>query len=228
MAGRSNVFLLSEGKKSILIDTNPGGRWRTLDRRLRQMHVDHLDALVLTHAHYDHAGSAARLQDKYEAKVIAHIAEGPCLARGENNAIGGTNALTRLVVASLGRLFARRVHFAPCRPDILVDSFLDLGEFGFQAQVVHTPGHTVGSQSVIVDSEIAIVGDTMFGVFPWSVFPPYAEDAGQMVESWGKLLATGCRLFLPSHGTANSRILVQKDYNKRSARNKKRRQNAGQ
>ena len=215
LAGRSNVFLISSGENSILVDTSPGSRWKKLDRRLRSLGVDRLDALIVTHAHYDHAGNAARLQDKYEAKVITHIAEGPCLAKGENIGFGGTNALTRLIIASLGKLFVRRAHYEPCRPDLQIDPSYDLREFGFKARVLHTPGHSAGSLSVIVDDEIVLAGDAMFGVFPWSVFPPFAADAGQLVESWGKLLATNCRLFLPSHGTANPRQLVQKEYDKR-------------
>lgn len=223
LAGRSNVFLISNNGKNILVDTSPGRCWKKLDRRLRQLHVARLDALVLTHAHFDHAGNAARLQDMYEARVIAHIAEGPCLARGENSAVGGTHALTRLIIASLGRRFVQRARYKPCRPDIQVDPSFDLREFGFKALALHTPGHTAGSLSVIVDDEIAIVGDAMFGVFPRSVFPPYAMDAGETVRSWGKLLATKCRLFLPAHGTANPRRLVEMDFNKRMAALRKKR-----
>jgi glyoxylase-like metal-dependent hydrolase (beta-lactamase superfamily II) len=80
---------------------------------------------------------------------------------------------------------------------------------------MHTPGHTRGSLSIVVDDEIALVGDTMFGVFKGSVFPPYAENAGVMIQSWGKLLDTSCRLFIPSHGTANSRSLVERDFARR-------------
>jgi glyoxylase-like metal-dependent hydrolase (beta-lactamase superfamily II) len=69
--------------------------------------------------------------------------------------------------------------------------------------------------SVVVDNEIAIVGDAMFGIFPGSVFPPYASDVKQMIASWGVLLKTDCSLFLPAHGSANSRFLLQKDYDKR-------------
>jgi glyoxylase-like metal-dependent hydrolase (beta-lactamase superfamily II) len=228
MGGRSNVFLVASGDKYILVDTSPGSRWKTLDKRLRRLGVGRLDALVLTHAHYDHAGSAARLQDKYEAKVIAHIAEGPFLALGENNAVGGTNALTRLVVAGLGKRFARRARYEPCRPDIQVDPSFDLREFGFKAYALHTPGHTSGSMSVIVDDEIALVGDAMFGIFPGSVFPPYAADAGRLVESWGRLLATPCRLFLPAHGTANPRRLVERDFTRRMEPIKNRRMHAGE
>jgi glyoxylase-like metal-dependent hydrolase (beta-lactamase superfamily II) len=96
-----------------------------------------------------------------------------------------------------------------------VDNLLDLNDLGINACIMHTPGHTSGSISVIVDDEIAIVGDTMFGVFGGSVFPPFAENVLQMIQSWGKLLQTNCKVFIPSHGTANSRSLVEKDYVKR-------------
>jgi glyoxylase-like metal-dependent hydrolase (beta-lactamase superfamily II) len=97
----------------------------------------------------------------------------------------------------------------------LVDSHFDLIGFGFNAYLIHTPGHTIGSMSLIIDNEIAIVGDTMFGVFKLSVFPPYAEDTEKMIKSWGKLLETNCSIFIPSHGTENCRSLVQQDYNRR-------------
>ncbi len=215
LAGRSNVFLLSNGGKNILVDTSPGSRWKKLTRRLRRLQVNGLDALILTHAHYDHAGNAARVQEKYGAQVFVHRLEAAYLTKGENSMINGTNVFTRFIASHLAKNFAPLANFKLCRPDILVDAICDLAGFGFHAYIMPTPGHTAGSQSVIVDDEVAIVGDAMFGVFPGSVFPPYAEDAGQMVESWGKLLVTGCRLFLPAHGTADSRQLVQKDYNKR-------------
>ena len=209
---------MSHDGKNILVDTGPASHWKKLDGKLQELGIERLDALILTHAHYDHAGNAARLQEKYEAKVIAHIAEGPFLARGENYALGGTNALARLLVAVLGKRFARRARYEPCRPNLQVDPSFDLREFGFNAHALHTPGHTAGSLSVIVDNEIALVGDAMFGIFPGSVFPPFAEDPGQLIASWGRLLATKCRLFLPAHGSANSRRLVQKDYEKRKTK----------
>jgi hydroxyacylglutathione hydrolase len=50
----------------------------------------------------------------------------------------------------------------------------------------------------------------------YSVFPLYAYDIRQMIDSWGKLLDTGCSVFIPSHGSSNSRALVQKGYNNKS------------
>lgn len=216
LAGRSCVFLLSSGGKHILIDTSPGRRWKKLDRRLRRLKVGRLEALILTHSHYDHAGNAARVKDKYKARVFVHRDESVFLAKGENGVIHGTLPATRFLVDHLAKRLAPLVSGEPCRPDVVVEGMLRLDDLGFRAYLLPTPGHSPGSMSVIVDDEIAVVGDAMFGVFPGSVFPPFAEDAGRMVASWGKLLATPCRLFLPAHGTSNSRRLVEKEYQKRS------------
>jgi hydroxyacylglutathione hydrolase len=218
LAGRSNVFLITHGQKHILVDTSPGSCWPKLQRSLNRLGIERLEALVLTHSHYDHAGNAARVQKKYKAPVIAHRSEASFLASGESIVPHGTNRLGRLLIDRLGRKFARSVVCEPCRADVLVDERLDLDGCGYNAYILHTPGHSPGSMSVIVDDEIALVGDAMFGIFPWSVFPPFAADSEQMVASWGKLLATDCRLFLPAHGRADGRTLLQKDFAQRTAK----------
>jgi hydroxyacylglutathione hydrolase len=217
LAGRSNVFLVANGDKNILIDTGPGNRWKKLDRRLRKMHVDRLEALVLTHAHYDHAGNAARLKEKYKARVIVNRHEALFLAKGDGIISRGTNMYSRFLVNHLTKKLSLLSNYEPCRPDVQVDVIFDLNDFGFpHVYVMPTPGHTAGSQSVIVDDEVAIVGDAMFGVCPGSVFPPFAEDIAQTIASWGKLLVTNCRIFLPAHGRADSRALLQKDFARRN------------
>ncbi len=68
--------------------------------------------------------------------------------------------------------------------------------------------------SIVVDHELAIVGDAMFGVFGNSVYPPFADNPEIMIDSWGKLLSTGCSSFLPGHGNEISRELLEKQYSK--------------
>jgi hydroxyacylglutathione hydrolase len=104
--------------------------------------------------------------------------------------------------------------YPPCNYDIAIDERYDLSEYGFNAYIIHTPGHTEGSLSVIIDNEIALVGDTMFGIFWWTVFPPFASDQFLLLNSWGKLLNSKCRIFIPSHGSVNERTLVEKDYSR--------------
>jgi len=147
--------------------------------------------------------------------VIVHKDEASYLTNGENIIPQGTNPLTRGIVSIFAKTYASGFRYDSCQYDILVDSFFDLKNMGFNAFILHTPGHTIGSMSIIVDDQIALVGDTMFGVFKWSVFPPFANDINGMIKSWGKLLETNCSVFIPSHGSSNNRISVQKDYNKR-------------
>ncbi len=215
LAGRSNVFLLSGGNKNMLIDTSVSPLWRKLQKRLINLGVDKIDYLILTHAHFDHAANASRIKNKFHSAVIIQKLEATYLATGDNIIPDGTNPLTRFIM-NVGKRFQNKFRYAPCLYDIVVDDFLDMKQFGINAGLMHTPGHTAGSMSLIVDDEIALVGDTMFGVFPDSVFPPYALNPYEMVKSWGKLLETSCTLFLPGHGSGNSRELVERDYKKRN------------
>jgi len=216
LSGRSNVFLLTNGKINFLIDTSAGRLWNKLQKQLEKAGISKIDYLILTHAHFDHAANANKIKAKYGALVIVQKNEADYLAKGENVIPQGTTLLTRLLVSLAGRLFFEQVRYEPCQYDMLVGNILDLNDMGINACIMHTPGHTSGSVSVIIEDEIALVGDTMFGVFRGSVFPPYAENVAMMIQSWGKLLRTGCRLFIPSHGTANSRSLVEKEYSIRS------------
>lgn len=215
LSGRSNVFLLSDGKRNILIDTSVPRLWKKLQIRLDSLGIKTVDYLILTHAHFDHAGNASRIREKFNSSVIVHKEEAVQLSIGDNVVPEGTNFITRHLVKLFGKRVFSILRYDPCIPDILTGSVYDFNETGFNAYLLHTPGHTVGSVSLIIDNEVALVGDAMFGVFRWSVFPPFAQDKDLMVRSWGKLLETECSVFLPSHGTANNRIIIQKEYNKR-------------
>jgi hydroxyacylglutathione hydrolase len=215
LSGRSNVFLLTNGEKNFLIDTSPAYKWNDLKKSLSKNNINNIDYLLLTHSHYDHADNASRIQDQFSSLVILHRDEEYNLKTGEMSSPGGTNHFTRFIVNHLAPGFAHRLRCNPCQPDILIDEVYELNRYGFNAYIMHTPGHSPGSLSVIVDDEIALVGDTMFGVFKSTVFPPYADDVGRMVKSWGRLLETGCIVFLPGHGGAKYRDQLQKEYDKR-------------
>jgi glyoxylase-like metal-dependent hydrolase (beta-lactamase superfamily II) len=212
LSGRSNVFLLRNSQSAVLIDTSAGFIWNTLQRNLDRIGIDRIDLLILTHSHFDHAANANKIREKYNAQVIIHDSEAGYLLTGTNILPTGTNPITVFIVRIFARQFISFARYQPCKADLTVDSYYDLSGYGFNAFLMHTPGHTKGSLSLIIDNQIAIVGDTMFGIFPWTIFPPFASDTTQMVKSWGKLLDTKCKLFLPSHGSANKRSLVEKDF----------------
>ncbi len=216
LSGRCNVFLLSNESKNILIDTSVKRLRNKLEKRLDSLGIKTIDYLILTHSHFDHAANAQWIKQRFNSKIIIQSKEEKYLSTGKNIIPKGTTFLTRPLINLLGKHLFHLFRYEPCKPDITVDSHYELTEFGKKLYLLHSPGHTIGSMSLIVDDEIAFVGDAMFGLLKWSVFPPYAEDVEMMIKSWGKLLETNCSEYIPSHGTANSRLLVKKDYNKRS------------
>lgn len=217
--GRCNCYLIASGGKYLLVDTGRKSSMKKLKRRLDKTGVkgSSLAALILTHSHFDHAENAAYIKNEFGTKVIIHRSEAEFLKNGENPLILGTVFITGFLTEELSRkVFARYFRYRPVEPDILAEDMYDLNVPGFNCKIIHTPGHTPGSLSVIVGGEIAITGDTMFGVFPGSVFPLFAQDTGLLVRSWKKLLDTGCELYLPAHGSERSREILQRQYVKYS------------
>lgn len=215
VAGRSNVFLINYKQVIVLVDTSPKTRWKKLERRLHALGIENIDLLILTHTHYDHAENASRIKEKFGAKVIVHQSEAEFLARGESPLPRGTRSYSKFISRLATRKIQRFFRFQPCMPDFAIDDNYSLAAYGMSAYLIHTPGHSKGSLSLLVDNEIGLVGDCMFGVFRKTVFPPFAEDPEVLMHSWKKLLDTGCSLFLPSHGREKSRDQLLTDYQKR-------------
>jgi glyoxylase-like metal-dependent hydrolase (beta-lactamase superfamily II) len=204
----------------ILIDTGRKNKLNRIVAQTKKLHIDNIDALILTHTHFDHAENASIISKRYEAKIIVHQAEAASLMTGDSLLPEGSIFITKLLISLLGKKLQPLFAYQAAHPDILVKERMNLNEFGFNAFIMHTPGHSPGSISVTIDNEIAIVGDALFGLFRNSVFPPFADDLKQMVLSWGKLLETECTSFLPGHGTEKNRGLLQKQFEKYKARYK--------
>jgi len=216
LSGRSNVFLCRAYKTDILIDTGPGKNWDVLYHRLKSLQIDKLDYLILTHSHYDHAENTNRIKKMFNPKIIMHHSEALYLEKGENIAPIGTNWFTALITMVLKNHIIKMMRYEPAKSDINIAEFFSIPETSLPIEIIHTPGHTRGSLSIIIDKEIALVGDTLFGIFKSSIFPPFAEDKKAMLASWGKLLETNCTLYFPSHGRVISRQKLLKDFNKRN------------
>ncbi|HOG17501.1 MAG TPA: MBL fold metallo-hydrolase [Syntrophales bacterium] len=216
LSGRCNAFLLSKGGRHILVDTGRMRSEKKLVDRLVESGVDgrNLSALVLTHTHFDHAENAAAVKTIFGAKILVHRSEADFLNCGDSPLPQGTLFPTRWLIRLFGASLQRLFLYRPVAGDILVDERLDLLDFGFSATVLHLPGHSSGSLSLIVEDEIALVGDTLFGVIRGSVRPPFADDPALLVRSWRRLLDTGCRVFLPGHGRQIGRDLLQRQYEK--------------
>jgi glyoxylase-like metal-dependent hydrolase (beta-lactamase superfamily II) len=159
-----------------------------------------LRLLVLTHSHFDHAGSAGKLKELTGCQVMVHRLEADRLRAGRSPIPPGTRWKAKVVVA-LGRIFARKLmKFPGAEPDILVDESYDLATFGFPGRVIYSPGHTLGSMLVLMEEGQLIAGDTLFGVANKQHFPPFAEDLPALVETWKRISSMRVKTCYPAHG----------------------------
>lgn len=212
--GPSYCFYLSSSHGAALIDAGGYNREHHLRSVLTVYEHDISDILyiIVTHAHYDHVGSLAAIKKSARAKIFIHKDECAFLQRGRSPLPNGTMLWTKMMVR-MGKML-RYGGYPPVEPDFIISDELELSGFGFPMRIVSTPGHTAGSMTVIIDDEIAFVGDTMFNIRPDTVYPPFANDEAALLRSWDRLLQTDCRLFYPSHGKPFERVKLVKSYEK--------------
>jgi hydroxyacylglutathione hydrolase len=190
----SNAYVVANGKRAILIDCGMKKKEKKILAAMERMQLSPQDIrlIILTHTHYDHAGSIKALQQITGAKILVHKAEAGCLAQGHCAFPKGTMWFPK-IMSAIGRAFNKWVgRYKPVVPDIAISKRFDLQPFGIDGYVLSTPGHTAGSLSVVIEDNHAIVGDTLFNIFKHSVYPPYANDQEILLKSWKKLLESGC------------------------------------
>jgi hydroxyacylglutathione hydrolase len=211
-----NSYLVFNGENYLLIDSGRRYFWKRLCGNLESIGVNenNLAALILTHTHFDHAENAAAVKKRFGAKIIVHELEAAYLEKGDSPLPAGTFLFTRLLMKLFREKAQPMFRYQGVKYDIAVSNRLDLNPFGFNAYILHTPGHTRGSMSIIVDDEIAFTGDSMVGVLEGSIFPPFGDDIAGIIRIWKRLLDTGCTLFIPVHGSPKRRSILQKHYDK--------------
>jgi glyoxylase-like metal-dependent hydrolase (beta-lactamase superfamily II) len=86
---------------------------------------------------------------------------------------------------------------------VLGDEEFSLAEYGVPGKVLHTPGHTMGSVSVLLETGDAVVGDLALNGPPLRIgpgLPNVAEDMQRVKRSWELLLEQGAETVYPGHG----------------------------
>jgi hydroxyacylglutathione hydrolase len=140
----TNAYLLSkpDENKGIIID--PGMNPKPLLKRIEGMQIE---AILLTHAHFDHIGGVDEIRKLKGCPIYLHDAEADWLTNPKNN--GSTK------YPELG---------GPIETDP-AEYALDEGQvlkmLGVEIKVFHTPGHSPGSVSFLLGSHL-FGGDVLF------------------------------------------------------------------
>lgn len=194
----SRAYLVEHSGGVILVDAGiPGEEGRIL-RKIESLGYDDLGLIFITHAHVDHYGSAAALREITGAPIAVHRADSEAMSLGETR-LGTARGRGRLVK----RMYSTIQRFWPTPPttaDILLEDGDDLTNLGLKARVLHTPGHTLGSSSLLV-GDVAFVGDlvTASGRSP-RLQRYFAESWPLLRTSLKRLIDTAPQIVYPGHG----------------------------
>ena len=185
----SNAYLVKD-RKAILVDAGAPNEADKILAAVKKAGVREQDIALLlhTHGHFDHAGSTAELKRRLGMPVAVHANDAFMLREGRNGEIKPRNLEARLIAALIPNSFERS------EPDILIEQELSLGEFGVDAKILFTPGHTRGSISIIAGQD-AIIGDVLMGGWlggAWLGAHPnyhyYIDDLEQLHASLNKIM----------------------------------------
>ena len=202
--GAFNRYLIGDSSWMLLDTGIPGSKGMVL-RALQRLGVEpqQVRLILLTHGHVDHAGAASALRELTGATLAIHEQDRKLVETGRVVAPKMWNPTAR-VIARPVEWIASLMRFTPVPVDLVIrDDGLRLDEFGVRGRVVHTPGHTSGSVSLVLDSGEAFVGDlgaAVRGPRRKAGIPPAGNDRQQILESWKRLFQLGVTRIYPGHG----------------------------
>jgi hydroxyacylglutathione hydrolase len=141
---RENCYVLrGHGRHAVVVD--PG---EDTDAIIGYLSAESLtvDAIINTHAHYDHVGSVADIRARYNAPFHLHA--------GDHRLLKQVNFYRVL--------FGGKRAIAIPEVDVDLAACPTLMFAGMSIEVIHTPGHTSGSVSFLTEG-LLFSGDTLFG-----------------------------------------------------------------
>jgi hydroxyacylglutathione hydrolase len=200
-----NSCYLIRGKDIVMVDGGMPNKLKLFKRELSRLNINpgEIKLIVLTHSHFDHSGSAREIRDLTGGMVAIHESEETYIKNGGMLIPKGVNTYGKITKPLFFPVF-KRISFPRFTPDILLkDKPYPLSEYGIDGQVIHTPGHTIGSVSVILDSGEAFVGCMAHNGLPFRIrpgLPIYAQDISAIKECWKALIDKGVTMVYPGHG----------------------------
>jgi len=177
------VYLLDLGEP-VLIDCGSGRHTQRLLDNITSAGVDpqRLHTLLLTHAHVDHIGAAARLRRLSGCRVVAHSADRAAIESADP-------------VYTVAPLYG--IELEPCPVDLAVDGDRLLEFTAGRLELLHIPGHTAGSLAALFRSEAGTVlfGQDLHGPFSTA----FASDLAAWRSSLERLAALEADILCEGH-----------------------------
>jgi hydroxyacylglutathione hydrolase len=125
--------------------------------RKQGVNQEEIKLILLTHSHPDHAGNAAELRQRLGVPIGIHPLEADWVRSGHTIIPTPIRPFGHIIKATT------RSEVPPFEPDVLVTDGMNLDKYGVRGKILHTPGHSPGSISLLLTGGEAIVGDLMAG-----------------------------------------------------------------
>jgi len=194
--GHYSVYLIQTDDGYILVDTGMPGDSRALQKAFSKAGIKPQDVklIIITHAHPDHVGSVAHAKRVTGADVLCHEYAAPFIRAGKSSPVVAHSVMSKLLSAITPS------RYKAVEPDIVITDEFDLRDFGIAGQVIHTPGHTQGSLTIVSENGEMILGDLVRGTGANIHIGSFYEDKEVLVQNLEKLAAYRANKIYMSHG----------------------------
>lgn len=142
---QTTCYIISNENKAIVVD--PAANANQIIRYLGTKKLE-LEAVLLTHGHFDHIGAVNELVAKYQVPIYAHKKEQEYFENPEVN-------LSPMIYERL--ILNKDFEYRFIADQEMIDCL------GLRVKAFHVPGHTTGSLCYYFESEeLVFTGDTLF------------------------------------------------------------------
>jgi glyoxylase-like metal-dependent hydrolase (beta-lactamase superfamily II) len=206
-----NWYLVEDGGQLTLVDGGLPQYWSQLPAALATMgrRMADIEAVVLTHNHYDHLGCAERARAESGGRAYIHPAD-VAVARGEERPKPPPGALRAAPHLGFVLFFA---HVASqggmgLTPITQLETFSDgdVLDVPGRPRVIATPGHCAGHCSMLLEERrVLLAGDALATMdfvarTRGPTLMPINDDRAEALASLSRLENTGATTVLPGHG----------------------------
>jgi glyoxylase-like metal-dependent hydrolase (beta-lactamase superfamily II) len=210
----TNWYIIEQDGRLTIVDAGVPSSWESLHGVLATLgrRPADIEALVLTHGHFDHVGFAERARVELGVPVYVHEADVPLTRhpwRYDHERLRTPYFLTQVRALPIVACFLRHRAFWPT-PVGEVRRYREDDELDVpgRPRVVFTPGHTHGHCSLhLPDRAAVILGDALVTLDPYTarrgprvVARAATVDAERNLGSLDAVAALGEGVLLPGHG----------------------------
>lgn len=187
-----NVYLVEDGDTLILIDTGLPRSVKKIIKAIEELgrKPNDVSTIVITHFHIDHVGSLKKMKVLTGAKVAVHKADADYVS-GKQSPPKPKNLMLKALTSVLKA--------TPVDTEVVLEEGDKVGRL----VVIHTPGHSEGSISLLDgERKVMFVGDAvrfMDGELEGAP-PRFTLDAAKAKESIGKIATFEFDIMLSGHG----------------------------